>query len=426
MCLGNSMASPIHVHTATCTTTDNRPEIGATCNRLQHTNIQIGATYNRLHSYNGTTYNRFQNNNLITCNHSEKEATNYSQQHQATNYSQQRSTNNRSNETNIQTTTCNRSGTRCNRPTVDSSTTKYRLDQYFNSCEWKIIMMIIMTYALAIQQLMCTDKYQNDIFYKHKKAKYKHRRQRKLRKRHRTTCSHFYSHSPKRINRVCCKQAQLTAHLSYIAHQDNVAYVGAKCTKIHLTKSPDQHCITFDSDSYDLICDGGASKCISNDSNHFIGSITAFKKPLYLKGIDGSIPIKGFGTIKWSIMDDEGNNHVFHIKKALYVPSAPKCLFSPQHWAASYPRQDPSLEYHATIRSTSTILHWDGFNRTISHHPTQNIAIIPTSPSFFSQRCRIARVETALSATDSYPSVAYMSPHLIPDDDDEYVSLPPP
>ena len=167
MCLSTSMASNIHVHTTTCTTNNNHPEIGATCNRLQHNAIKIGATCNHLHTYNGTTYNRFQNNTLITCNPSENGATNNRlQQYQANNYIQQRSTNNRSNEINTQTTTCNRSGTRCNHPHIDSSATNYRRNQYFNYCEWKIIIMIIMTYTLAIQQLMCTEKYQNNTFYK--------------------------------------------------------------------------------------------------------------------------------------------------------------------------------------------------------------------------------------------------------------------
>ena len=199
------MASTIHVHTATCTTNTNHSEIGATCNRLQHNAINIGATCNRLHTYNGTTYNRFQNNTLITYKPSENGATNnrLQQQYQANNYSQQRSTNNRSNEIQTQTTTCNRSGTTCNRPYIDSSATNYRRNQFLNYCEWKIIIMIMMTYTLAIQQLMRTEKYQNNTFYKHKNAKYKY-------KPHQITNFHLPNRSSQRNNRIDFEQEKHT------------------------------------------------------------------------------------------------------------------------------------------------------------------------------------------------------------------------
>ena len=175
----------------------------------------------------------------------------------------------------------------------------------------------------------------------------------------------------------------------------------------------------------ELICDGGASKCISHDLKDFIGPIT----PLHdvrLKGIDGSLPIKGVGTVKWNILDDEGNVHSFKIQHTLYVPKLPKRLFSPQHWASCFPRSDIKLQYSAQILSNTTILRWDNFIRTIPHHPTLKIAIFPTAPSLFHHRSTLAKLETSQSHNNSFPAVAFLSPHLIPSEDDDFVAMPPP
>jgi hypothetical protein len=50
-------------------------------------------------------------------------------------------------------------------------------------------------------------------------------------------------------------------------------------------------------------------------------------------GITDGLPIKGKGTFKFTIGDDNGRQHNICIPESLYVPGMKKCLLSPQHWA---------------------------------------------------------------------------------------------
>jgi hypothetical protein len=46
--------------------------------------------------------------------------------------------------------------------------------------------------------------------------------------------------------------------------------------------------------------------------------------------ITDGLPIKGKGTFKFTIGDDNGRQHNIRIPKSLYVPGMKKCLLSPQ------------------------------------------------------------------------------------------------
>ncbi len=89
--------------------------------------------------------------------------------------------------------------------------------------------------------------------------------------------------------------------------------------------------LTFDSDSYPILVDSGASYTISNDINDFI------KPPK-----ESSIRIRGYnrlysktkvGTIKWNIQDDDGKMHTITLPGTYYVPDAETRILSPQHRA---------------------------------------------------------------------------------------------
>ena len=89
--------------------------------------------------------------------------------------------------------------------------------------------------------------------------------------------------------------------------------------------------------------DNHASRCISNDVNHFITTLTPFP-PSYLRGITSNLQVKGEGTLVWSIYDDQGRSHKILNKNCLYVPCLSSCLTSPKHWADQaddyYPNPD--------------------------------------------------------------------------------------
>jgi len=89
--------------------------------------------------------------------------------------------------------------------------------------------------------------------------------------------------------------------------------------------------LTFDSDSYPILVDSGASYTISNDINDFI------KPPkesnIRIKGYNGSYSKTKVGTVKWNIQDDNGKVHSITLPGTYYVPDAEIRMLSPQHWA---------------------------------------------------------------------------------------------
>ena len=50
-------------------------------------------------------------------------------------------------------------------------------------------------------------------------------------------------------------------------------------------------------------------------------------------GISDELAVKGKGTFKFRIDNDNVGVHVIHIPNSLSLPKLEKCLLSPQHWA---------------------------------------------------------------------------------------------
>ena len=88
----------------------------------------------------------------------------------------------------------------------------------------------------------------------------------------------------------------------------------------------------YDSDSFTIGIDNHASRCMSNDIKHFITPLTPTPSTR-LRGAGGNLVVKGEGTVRWKIEDDNGKVHTMLIKNCLYVPDLHICLLSPQHWA---------------------------------------------------------------------------------------------
>ena len=50
-------------------------------------------------------------------------------------------------------------------------------------------------------------------------------------------------------------------------------------------------------------------------------------------GIGSGISIKGIGTFKFKLEDDNGQVHTIQVPRSLYVPSLKRVLLAPHHWA---------------------------------------------------------------------------------------------
>jgi hypothetical protein len=88
--------------------------------------------------------------------------------------------------------------------------------------------------------------------------------------------------------------------------------------------------VRFDSDSYPIKVDSHASKYMANKP-HLFEDLRPNKDKGQVDGIRNELAIKGEGTFKFIITDDDGKTHTIKIPKSLYVPKMKRCLLLPQH-----------------------------------------------------------------------------------------------
>jgi hypothetical protein len=91
------------------------------------------------------------------------------------------------------------------------------------------------------------------------------------------------------------------------------------------------HRTIFDSDSFDILVDGGATACISNDLTDFVRPPKT--STVRVKGFNGTTSSTKVGTVRWSILDDSGQRCTLQIDNTYYVPVCPLCLLSPQQYS---------------------------------------------------------------------------------------------
>jgi hypothetical protein len=124
------------------------------------------------------------------------------------------------------------------------------------------------------------------------------------------------------------------------------------------------------SDDHAICIDTGASCCISNCKDDLIPF--APSSSTILKGISGGLSINGTGTLKWNILDDNGDEVALYIHNNLYIPDAPMCLLSPQHMA----QQTPSNTDGFISKGSFGLLTFGGFHCTIYYNSSNNLPIL--------------------------------------------------
>jgi hypothetical protein len=87
--------------------------------------------------------------------------------------------------------------------------------------------------------------------------------------------------------------------------------------------------VRFDSNSFPIGVDNHASYCYVN-SPHLLDDLVLSNKGS-VDGITNGLPIKGKGTFKFTIRDNNGRQHNICIPESLYIPGMKKCLLSPLH-----------------------------------------------------------------------------------------------
>ncbi len=119
-----------------------------------------------------------------------------------------------------------------------------------------------------------------------------------------------------------------------------------------------------------------------------------------VEGIKSGLDIKGMGTFKFKLKEDNGMTHKIKIPNSLYVPELKRCLLSPQHWVQeakdNYPRptgtrmsQDDEFYY----------VHWGQakYQKLIPYNPSTNAKILYTA-ALLRPYCAFATTFEAMEA----------------------------
>jgi hypothetical protein len=206
------------------------------------------------------------------------------------------------------------------------------------------------------------------------------------------------------------------------ASPDYSAFTTVLTVASTISNSAEATLTAFDSDSFKILVDNGASRCMTNDMKHFIGTPTQVDKQV--KGL-GAGKVSFEGTVRWSWEDDSGQIHTHDIPNTLFCADLPYCLLSPQHLATENRDNAPSPNgtWLATF-ADSMVLYWNQqkFRRTIKFSPGNAfVGIMRSAPGFTKSRRFLARCALALpSAPLCFPARLYQTNVEAPIDDETY------
>jgi hypothetical protein len=133
----------------------------------------------------------------------------------------------------------------------------------------------------------------------------------------------------------------------------------------------------FDSNSFNILVDGGASACISNNLADFIKPPNT--SAIRVKGFNGTTSSTKVGTVRWSILDDSGQERTLEVRNTYYVPACPLRLLSPQHY--SQQQNDHRGTYSANF-GNQVVFVWNNgrFKTTMPLTAVTNVGILQSAP----------------------------------------------
>jgi hypothetical protein len=115
-----------------------------------------------------------------------------------------------------------------------------------------------------------------------------------------------------------------------------------------------------------------------------------------VEGIKGGLDIKGTGTFKFHIEDNEGGVHFIKIPNSKYVPDLKVCLLSPHHWVQE------AKDHYPVPKGTrmeeddeALMLIWKQrkHRQTIPYHPLNNTPSFCTALALGTYRAFVALSE---------------------------------
>jgi hypothetical protein len=161
-----------------------------------------------------------------------------------------------------------------------------------------------------------------------------------------------------------------------------------------LSAVPNVPPVAFDLDSYPIGVNCHASRCMAN-SPHLFEDLKLTKMGA-VEGIKQGLEIKGVGTFKFKIEDDDGKTHEIKIPNTLYLPELRRCLMLPQHWAQEVGDNHPlPIGTHMESDKENCLLFWrqGKHKKTIAYNTKSNVPIFYTTSSSLAYRAFITTFE---------------------------------
>lgn len=200
----------------------------------------------------------------------------------------------------------------------------------------------------------------------------------------------------------------------------------APSSKAGMSEGETSKVMRFDTDSYLLVVDPGASYSMTNNCNDYIpGTVEEVHVPV--DGVGTTVSRKR-GTVRWRIQDDDGKTFEFIIPGVYHLPTLSTRLFSPQHWAQVNKTKGGAWRGIERLDGEAVVLSWDGgeHRRTVPIHPRHNIFLLQTAPAFREYKAFLHEARHTpgdeLEGCKCFPATAEQLPTYITDDEEEYGS----
>ena len=91
-----------------------------------------------------------------------------------------------------------------------------------------------------------------------------------------------------------------------------------------------QNSFLFDSDSFPMVFNSGASSNSTSHKDNFVPGTFIPLSGVSVSGITLGLAVSGYGTISWKFYTIKGEVVTLAIEKALYIPGLPTRLISLQ------------------------------------------------------------------------------------------------
>jgi hypothetical protein len=152
--------------------------------------------------------------------------------------------------------------------------------------------------------------------------------------------------------------------------------------------------ICFDTNSFVICANTYASIMLGNHPNQFEDlKLHSEKENTEVDKIKGGLDIKGTGTFKFHIKDDEGGVHLIKIPNSKYIPDLKVCLQLPHHWVQEAKDHYPVPKGTKMEEADKTLmLIWKQHKhrQTIPYHPLTNTPSFQTAPASRTYRAFVA------------------------------------